>query len=49
MTNAITRRRRTELIVGTIVLAVLAVLPLPIRDVYTQNLIILTLLYAGLA
>jgi len=49
MTNAIVRRRRTELIVGAIVLAVLAVLPLPIRDVYTQNLIILTLLYAGLA
>jgi len=49
MTNAITRRRRTELVVGAIVLAVLAVLPLPIQDVYTQNLIILTLLYAGLA
>jgi len=49
MTNAITRRRRTELVVGAIVLAALAVLPLPIRDVYTQNLIILTLLYAGLA
>ncbi len=49
MSNAITRRRRTELIAGAIVLAVLAVLPLPIRDVYTQNLIILTLLYAGLA
>ena len=49
MTNAITRRRRTELIVGAVVLAILAVLPLPIRDVYTQNLIILTILYAGLS
>jgi branched-chain amino acid transport system permease protein len=47
--NAITRRRRTELIVGVVVLAILAVLPLPIRDVYTQNLIILTILYAGLS
>ncbi len=47
--NSITRRRRTELIVGAVVLAVLAVLPLPIRDVYTQNLIILTILYAGLS
>lgn len=47
--NTITRRRRTELITGAIVLLVLAVLPLPIRDVYTQNLIILTILYAGLS
>ena len=49
MTNAITTRRRQELLVGAVVLLVLAVLPLPIRDVYTQNLIILTLLYAGLS
>ena len=49
MSNTITRRRRTELITGAIVLAVLAVLPLPIRDVYTQNLMILTILYAGLS
>jgi branched-chain amino acid transport system permease protein len=49
VTNAITRRRRLELVVGAVVLAILAVLPLPIRDVYTQNLIILTILYAGLA
>ncbi len=49
MINAITKRRRLELVVGVVVLAVLAVLPLPIRDVYTQNLIILTILYAGLA
>jgi branched-chain amino acid transport system permease protein len=47
--NAITKRRRLELVVGAVVLAILAVLPLPIRDVYTQNLIILTILYAGLA
>ncbi len=47
--NSITRRRRTELITGVIALVALAVLPLPIRDVYTQNLIILTILYAGLS
>ena len=47
--NSITRRRRAELLTGAIVLVVLAVLPLPIRDVYTQNLIILTVLYAGLS
>lgn len=47
--NAILRRRRRELVIGAVLLAALAVLPLPIRDVYTQNLIILIVLYAGLA
>ncbi len=47
--NSIVRRRRTELVAGGIVLVILAVLPLPIRDVYTQNLMILTILYAGLS
>ncbi len=47
--NPITRRRRIELITGGLVLAALAVLPLPIHDPYTQNLIILTVLYAGLS
>ncbi|MDE2199731.1 MAG: branched-chain amino acid ABC transporter permease [Rhodospirillales bacterium] len=49
MDNDILRRRRRELITGVIVLAALAVLPLPIADVYTRNLLIITLLYAGLA
>ena len=49
MTNAITRRRRRELITGAVVLAGLGLLPLPIRDVYAQNLIIITLLFAGLS
>jgi branched-chain amino acid transport system permease protein len=49
MDNSITRRRRHELILGAILLIGLALLPLPIRDVYTQNLIIITLLFAGLA
>lgn len=48
-TNAITRRRQRELAAGAVILLVLAVLPLPIRDVYTQNLIIITVLYAGLS
>lgn len=49
MDNSILRRRRAELVAGAAVLAVLAVLPLPIRDVYTLNLIIITILFAGLA
>jgi len=47
--NAILRRRRRELAVGAALLALLAVLPLPIHDAYTRNLVILTLMYAGLA
>ena len=47
--NAILRRRRQELLVGAGILIALAVLPLPIRDVYTQNLIIITVLFAGLS
>ena len=49
MPNAITRRRRLELIVGAVVLVALVLLPFPIRDVYTQNLIIITILFAGLS
>lgn len=47
--NSIVRRRRRELAAGAVVLAGLAVLPLPIADVYTRNMIILTVLYAGLS
>jgi branched-chain amino acid transport system permease protein len=47
--NSVIRRRRRELWAGAVVLVVLAVLPLPIPDVYTRNLIIITLLFAGLA
>jgi branched-chain amino acid transport system permease protein len=47
--NAILARRRRELLVGAAVLAAVAVLPLVTRDVYTQNLIIITVLFAGLA
>ncbi|MBV8916064.1 MAG: branched-chain amino acid ABC transporter permease [Acetobacteraceae bacterium] len=47
--NAILRRRRAEVISGLVVLAGLAVLPLPIGDVYSRNLLIITVLFAGLA
>jgi branched-chain amino acid transport system permease protein len=47
--NAITRRRRTELLLGLVVLLGLAALPFGISDVYTQNLIIITILFAGLS
>jgi branched-chain amino acid transport system permease protein len=47
--NSITTRRRRELLIGAALLVVLVLLPLPIRDVYTLNLIILTLLFAGLS
>ncbi len=47
--NAILRRRRRELRLGAVVLVALAVLPLPIRDAYAQNLLIVTILYAGLS
>ena len=49
MANSITRRRRTELIVGAALLAGLVALPFGISDVYTQNLIIITLMFAGLS
>lgn len=47
--NFIRRRRRGELVAGGAVLLALVALPLPIGDAYTQNLIIITLLFAGLA
>lgn len=49
LSNAILRRRHREWQWALGVLAALAVLPLPIHDVYTQDVIILTILYAGLA
>jgi branched-chain amino acid transport system permease protein len=47
--NAIERRRRREVISGLVVLGLASIAPLVIKDVYTQNLLFLTLLYAGLA
>ena len=49
MQNAITLRRRRELITAGVLVALLIVLPLPFHDPYTRNLMILTLLYAALA
>ncbi len=49
MSNAILTRRRREAILGAVILITLIILPLPIHDVYTRNLMIITLLYAGLA
>ena len=47
--NSILRGRRREVWVGAAVLAALAALPWLVRDVYSQNLIIITLLFAGLS
>ncbi len=47
--NSILRRRRREMLIGAVLLIGLIVLPLPITDVTTLNIIILTILYAGLA
>ena len=47
--NAIVRRRRRELVGGVVVLVAVGCLPLVVRDVYAQNLIIITLLFAGLS
>ena len=47
--NSITRGRRRQLIVGGVVLALVALLPLVVKDVYLQNLIILTILFSGLS
>ena len=48
-TNAITRRRRREVASGAVVLVLAAALPLLVHDVYAQNLLIITLLFAGLS
>ena len=48
-TAAYAGRRRNELIAFAILLCAVAALPLAIRDVYTQNVIVLTLMYAALS
>jgi branched-chain amino acid transport system permease protein len=47
--TAIERRRTRELIAGCVLLVLAALLPLPLHDVYTRNLIIITVLFAGLS
>ncbi len=49
MSAPLLRRRRRRLLAGGVALLLLALLPLPIGDVYTLNLLILTLLYVGLS
>ena len=46
---AFVRGRRRQLLVFALVVAAIACLPFAIKDVYTQNLIILTLMYAALS
>ena len=47
--NAILRRRRRELMIGLVVLALAAAAPWATGDTYTRNLMILIVLYAGLS
>jgi branched-chain amino acid transport system permease protein len=49
MDSAITRRRRRELVTAGLLIVVLVVAPLLIHDVYTLNLVIITLIFAGLS
>lgn len=49
VTSAVARRRRSELLTLAGVAALVAVIPLVVKDVYAQNVLVLTLMYAGLA
>ena len=48
-TSLVAKRRRREVVVFTVVVAVLATLPALVKDVYLQNVLILTLMYAALS
>jgi branched-chain amino acid transport system permease protein len=47
--SLVARRRRSELLTLAVVAAAVAALPLFVRDVYVQNVMVLTLMYAGLS
>src|SRR6188472_1423564 len=47
--SAHTRHRRNQLIAAAIVAVVVACLPVAIQDVYVQNILVLTLMYAALS
>ena len=47
--DAFIAKRRRQLVVAALVFAAVACLPLGIRDVYLQNVLILTLLYAAVS
>lgn len=46
---AVARRRRSELLTLVLVAAAVAAIPLVVKDVYVQNVLVLTLMYAGLS
>ena len=48
-TSAHTRRRRGQLAMAAAIAAGIAILPLVVRDVYLQNILVLTLMYAALS
>jgi branched-chain amino acid transport system permease protein len=48
-TSLVARRRRRELMVFAVVAAAVATLPAVVKDVYLQNVLILTLMYAALS
>ena len=43
------RRRRRDLIVAVCLAAIAALVPLFVKDVYVQNIMVLTLMYAALS
>ena len=47
--SAHTRKRRNQLLTAVVVAAAVACLPLLVTDVYVQNIIVLTLMYAALS
>src|SRR5579872_3138826 len=49
MDNAFAQRRRRDLVVAALLAAIAALAPLFVKDVYIQNILILTLMYAALS
>jgi branched-chain amino acid transport system permease protein len=49
MASAFETRRRNQLIIAAVVVAVMIALPLGIKDVYVQNILVLTVMYAALS
>ncbi|MBV9136295.1 MAG: branched-chain amino acid ABC transporter permease, partial [Hyphomicrobiales bacterium] len=46
---AFARRRHRQLAIAALAAAIFALLPLAIQDVYLQNILVLTLMYAALS
>jgi branched-chain amino acid transport system permease protein len=49
MDTAFAQRRRRDLIIAACLAVVAALVPLFVRDVYVQNIMVLTLMYAAIA